>query len=229
MCLQISIKILQKKKILSRLDKLEKQNKVQENQLRTCQSELTRIREENIVLRDANIQFQVEIFKLKMQLQSRVPHATSSPIPKTVQKIIVEKVPEIVKVETIKKNAVSKVVMQDYSNTETHQDIDVESEGNDSQEHYVIEHEEETHQETSGADQELIETHDDSVEAPDTSYDATRMNQTDIQNRYKIKFGPLKLEQMNEIPKGQKDDSRFINLVLPWLFDREVSKVFKHD
>lgn len=196
-CINIIINF-QKKKVLSQLDKLEKQNKQLAVELKTCKTELDRIREENVILRDANIQFQVKMFKLNMQVQNKeVETSTPKPPPKIdiSSNRSSERTPVIAKVETCfddpvtfdedddmedmeEKNATmnSRPGSSIHNNTgEDNDDNDTNSDNQYERRHYKI-------------DPEFTPRRNES--------------QTDIQNRFKIKLGPMKLAQLNNIDAG---------------------------
>jgi hypothetical protein len=204
-------------KVLRQIEKLEKQNKQLTSELSTCKSELDKMREENVVLRDANIQFQVKLFKLNVQAQNQngtAEPSTSTPVqkrstqkPSTAQNSIREslrKVPVIAKVECN--------LSQDNAFDD---DFDVIDDQDDSQ--------------TSKAKNAQDDDNSDSTQYDRRSYkiDPELMprkneSQPDIQTRFKIKLGPMKLAQLNNIDPGILSDGKFVNTLLPWLFDRET-------
>lgn len=212
-----------KKKILGQIEKLEKQNKQISTDLRTCQSELDRIREENVILRDANIQFQVQIFKLRMQNQM-VPKV-STPIQQNHSENLSSKLPEITKVQSINFSTLSQKIVQQPSTLQfAPKPILIEKtekqqkQCEENSQTNVQDIEENTDCEM-GDEEEDLEVEDEYQRVSDKD---TTSSQSDIQSRYKIKLGPLKLEQLNDVPSTAKFDSKFVNLLLTWLFDKET-------
>lgn len=222
---------------MGHIESLEKQNK-------QMSSEMEKLREENIMLRDANIQFQLKIFKLKNQLNSECTcKSNQSSMTKTVQ--APNQILGIAKVQSLHKKSdkskqLEESVSEDYiedhdqnsmaSNASKEGDNEAESwdennEQNDSQ-LPLDEDDDEPPEEMEIQDDLDPEYKAKRQRKPklkiDAEYVDPKLSQDEIQQHYKIRFGPIKLGELNFIPNGVSNDSKFINLMIPWLFDKKT-------
>jgi hypothetical protein len=186
------------------------QKVVLEKQNYQLTSELEKVRQENVVLRDANIQFQVRMFELSVPSTSKPVEKPSVNItPKFATNSIQEpfrNVPIISKVEC---NLNEDVVFEDFDVIEDNGNSQVSFENNT-----------QGNDEYEGSDSTQYDkkTYKNELEM----YPRQNESQTDIQNRYKIKLGPMKLAQLNNIDIGYSSDGKFVNKILPWLFDHQT-------
>lgn len=214
---------------MNEIRKLEKQNKTLVSDLEKFNAEVGRLREENLVLRDSNVQFQIQLFKLKNQLGQKTSSNTN---PGNLQ----SSTPVQWKIQSIQSLNLDTADLE-TSKTEQEQDFDYDESGQVTEEiEYALADEDQEEEEEDMEEMESkIETQNLlHVPAPPkellpylNSSKATtnlnpKLNQTEIQSQYKIKLGPKKLSVLNETPSGVRNDSRFLSLLLTWIFDKET-------
>lgn len=216
---------------MNEIRKLEKQNKSLTSDLEKCNAEVGRLREENLVLRDSNVQFQIQLFKLKNQLGHKTSSNTN---PGNFQSLT----PVQWKIQSIQslnlENDRLDTTDLETSKTEQEQDFDCDESDKVTEEiEYALADEDQ--EEDIEEMENKVETQNlHVVPAPPkellpylNSSKATtnlnpKLNQTEIQSQYKIKLGPKKLSVLNETPSGVRNDSRFLSLLLTWIFDKDT-------
>jgi hypothetical protein len=172
------------------MDSLEKEKKSLKSEVESLKAELEKTKHENSVLRDSNINFQVELYNLKLEKSQNVIGDV------TVEEFIVEEQAQILK--PVQKTITEKTEIVTEPQSEYEEIVEVIEE--DSQDEYSESQDETNH----------------------TCTASENPSQESIQQKYKINLEGHQLETLNEVEPGDRNDSKFLNIILPWLFDKKT-------
>lgn len=165
------------------MDSLEKENKSLKLEMENLKAELEKVKHENNVLREANINLQVEVYDLKQEKGHSVINES------TVEEFIIEEPVKVLK-------PVKKIIVEEIPESQEYDEIvEIVDEDNYS------------------------ESLDDSNVSQNPSENPTIES---IQKKYKVHLEDHQLEALNDFEPGDKNDSRFLNFLLPLLFDKKT-------